>query len=912
MRTKVSVICDRMLEAGWLLALIVVPLFFNVYSSRVFEPDKLTLLRSLAVIMACAWVIKLVEDGRTPATDEAGGGGDRSPRNWLHKPLTVVTLLYLLVYLFATVVSVVPGTSFRGSYPRLQGTYTTLSYIVVFLVILHSLQEQAQLRRLYTVIVIASLPVALYGLMQHYQLDPLPWGGDVTQRVAANMGNPIFVGAYLLMVIPVTLARLIRMQTSALGTAGRRKSIVFGLFVWTVTLLQLWSWVRLGFVRGIASGMLAIIMFCLVAAYLGRPVGRFVLLGTYAFVLNAQLTCLIFSQSRGPLLGMLVALFFFLLLYAFYRRWRRAVLGFIASAVVVLCFLAVLNLPNSPLASLRQVPYLGRFGQLLETQGGTGKVRLLIWEGALDMLKSDPVRALIGYGPEAMYVAYTPYYPAELAQLEARNASPDRSHNETFDSIIMTGVLGFVVYLVLFGRALHYGLSRLGLVGSRHERLAFAGACVGGGVLGIAVPSMLDGSLRLAGVGLPLGIVAGAGAYTAIAAALHLHRSSAEPGESVDVADSLRGNDLLFIAMFAAVVGHFVEINFGIAVAATRTYFWSYLALLVILGERFGRGQLATLGPSTATLAATERPTTTRNRSRRKRRAADVPPVVDTTRNPQGLLTQLLAIGLLVGFVLMTCAWDYTTNPVPLSSPLQILATALTTMAASGRRDVTNVAMLYLFLSTLIVPCLLAVAELAQDRDKARSAMWWLRSLAIVGGIALLTSLAYALVHARALAPGADAPGLIGRYYLLTAIVLAALVAILYIQSARPAQFSSSALAIIYPVLIVACLFLIDSSNVRIIKADIIYKQGLKYDQAANWDYAIHFYGQAVDVAPREDYYRLFLGRVLMEKAKTAADTAQSDEYFDAAQNSLLEARRLNPLNTDPYGQSRSPQQNVG
>ena len=55
--TKLSVFCDKLLEIGWLLALIITPLFFNVYSSRVFEPDKLTTLRTLALIMAAVWLV---------------------------------------------------------------------------------------------------------------------------------------------------------------------------------------------------------------------------------------------------------------------------------------------------------------------------------------------------------------------------------------------------------------------------------------------------------------------------------------------------------------------------------------------------------------------------------------------------------------------------------------------------------------------------------------------------------------------------------------------------------------------------------------------------------------------------------------------------------------------------------------
>ena len=42
-------------------------------------------------------------------------------------------------------------------------------------------------------VILTSLPIAIYGILQRSGLDPLPWGGDVQRRVAANMGNAIFV-----------------------------------------------------------------------------------------------------------------------------------------------------------------------------------------------------------------------------------------------------------------------------------------------------------------------------------------------------------------------------------------------------------------------------------------------------------------------------------------------------------------------------------------------------------------------------------------------------------------------------------------------------------------------------------------------------------------------------------------------
>ena len=107
------------MEAAWLVALIVIPLFFNIYSSRIFEPDKISLLRSLSLVILGAWLVKLVDEGRLQ--------WDRMPREdtWFKTlwktPLLAPVTAIAMVYLLATVLSVVPRISFFGSYQRLQG-----------------------------------------------------------------------------------------------------------------------------------------------------------------------------------------------------------------------------------------------------------------------------------------------------------------------------------------------------------------------------------------------------------------------------------------------------------------------------------------------------------------------------------------------------------------------------------------------------------------------------------------------------------------------------------------------------------------------------------------------------------------------------------------------------------------------
>ena len=117
--TSLALLCEKIIEASWLAALVVAPLYFDVYSSRVFEPDKITLIRSIALVMAAAWLIK--------KTDQVFS---RSFVVRRPNPLALPALVVAVVYIIATVFSVAPEISFWGSYQRLQGTFTTFSYLL--------------------------------------------------------------------------------------------------------------------------------------------------------------------------------------------------------------------------------------------------------------------------------------------------------------------------------------------------------------------------------------------------------------------------------------------------------------------------------------------------------------------------------------------------------------------------------------------------------------------------------------------------------------------------------------------------------------------------------------------------------------------------------------------------------------
>ncbi|HWQ11794.1 MAG TPA: hypothetical protein VNL77_03290, partial [Roseiflexaceae bacterium] len=561
-QTTIARWCERIIEGGWLLALVLIPSYFNLLSARHFEPDKATTLRAIVIVMAAAGIIRLVEGlAARPARQEPAPDVPPLWRRVAALPMALPAALYVLVFLFATAVSVVPSTSFWGSYQRLQGTYTNLSYVALGALIVATLRRRAQLERLVTVATLASMFAVGYGLVQHFQVDPLPWRGDVVSRVASTMGNSIFVAAYMIMVLPLALylgvaalgesreAPAAERPAAEVGWAAAYTLLVLGALALVYAALQFGAVVRTADLRywwvypgalvvagalfllptvrlhtaarvsaaALAPGVLLLLYVLIVgvafafgqgsgeqvvqpspgrggtewplwmAAALALEVAAyalFVFLPRQApapsrlflrlqgagglLVAGLLLVTIFFTQSRGPWIGGAAGLFVLatLLLLLARRRARaagderraalyRALLaGEVALTLALGAFLVAFNLSDAPFfAQLRTVPYVGRMGRLLEVESGTGLVRRLIWlgddkaGGAVGLITSDPLRAVVGWGPESMFVAYNKFYPPALANIESRGASPDRSHQAYLDELITKGLLGLISHL---------------------------------------------------------------------------------------------------------------------------------------------------------------------------------------------------------------------------------------------------------------------------------------------------------------------------------------------------------------------------------------------------------------------------------------------------------------------------------
>ena len=544
------------IELGWLAAIFCIPSFFNLLSSRHFEPDKALVFRFIVIILSTFVVLNYTETRRTAQHTQ-------QPSTWWQHykryPLMIAIVSYCGIFIVSTITSIVPDVSFWGSYQRLQGAYTNLSYVVLALIMVNYITHVSQVWRIVGMVLLGSVVPTLYGYVQHLEMDPLPWKGDVITRVASTLGNSIFIAAYLIMVVPFAIAyaihhwQIARKQSATavskswLWLVGHTANIIalitiiFGgmqmsavirsidtLYWWvypgaiisgfSVTLIitaalhqqpqfrtrwlspaiiitiytticqfvglsaqdQLTQTADLRFGANWNWWMWAATTFAWlgVSAYITAPYGiQTPRVQSYAIAVAsislaiANWGTIILTQSRGPWIGGVAGLFLFFVLFSIHKikknpqyatTAKRMLITTLVIFISLFGFLLVFNFADIPaLRPLRDMPYVGRMGRLFDiSPGTTGDVRMKIWfgdqygAGAIGLILSNPVRTIIGWGPESMFAAYTPFYPPSLANIESRSATPDRSHQAFLDELVNKGIFGLLSYLAVLSLAL--------------------------------------------------------------------------------------------------------------------------------------------------------------------------------------------------------------------------------------------------------------------------------------------------------------------------------------------------------------------------------------------------------------------------------------------------------------------------
>ena len=157
-----------------------------------FIVGKAIYAHTLTEIAFGLWVVLIV---RYPS--------HRAPKSWL----LVIFAVYVVVVLLASVLGVSPQRSFWSTYERMQGFVDLLHWFAFTWVLVSTHRSWGDWRLLLNVNLGIGVVFGLLGLSQHFDKGVLNFLSGTT-RLDITLGNPTYVGAYMLVGILIALGFL--------------------------------------------------------------------------------------------------------------------------------------------------------------------------------------------------------------------------------------------------------------------------------------------------------------------------------------------------------------------------------------------------------------------------------------------------------------------------------------------------------------------------------------------------------------------------------------------------------------------------------------------------------------------------------------------------------------------------------
>ena len=416
---------DQGIETVLVLAVALTPLLFSPLSRELFEFPKMIWVYLLAIIGLALILGKSIAQRKFTI-----------PTHPLNRPLVV----YGLVFIISTLISLNLYTSVMGYYSRFHGGLASLAaYLVLFylvLIYLQALPTRAQrTARLLWSWVIGSIIVSAWAIGEHFGYSPSCWllrgelnadcwVQDVQARVFATFGQPNWLAAYLITTIPVSLALLLQSSRNH-----------FRLIAWL----------------GVAGGYAA----------------------------------LWYTYSRSGWIGLAVALIV-LLPWAWRIKFRQ--LWPWLGALIVVC--GLVSLSSVQMANQRTATALesGNF------DSSTGQIRLLVWEGSL---KTALDFSMFGSGPETFPYSFLNNRPAVLNRTSEWNFLYNKAHNEVLQVAVTIGIMGLIVWLFLYFKLFQIAWQQK-IIAFRPKELSSSGmvpASLLAGIVGVFAAQLLGFSV---------------------------------------------------------------------------------------------------------------------------------------------------------------------------------------------------------------------------------------------------------------------------------------------------------------------------------------------------------------------------------------------------------------------------------
>lgn len=371
----------------------ITPFIFLPWTSELFEFNKMIFVYLMSLLLACTWGLDTFKNKRF---------------HFVMTPLHIVFLLFLISQLISTFLSIDPHTSLWGYYSRFHGgLYSTLTYMFLYCAtvsyIIYPPESDQNLtsaiNRLQPFVYVAltsSIIVCFYGIAQHGGIDAHIWKQDVQRRVFSTLGQPNWLAAYILVLMPIVWHLI---YTAFSGTQVAPARLILSLCLHLILYLTLlYTRSRSGF----ASFTVVYVLFwglLLIRNLLTKTGVKSALIGTFVSTL---VIVIISTLSATP---------------------------FTQSLLDNQQTLAEVEAPPDPTLLISD----------------SGEIRRIVWEGAYKLGSAYPVT---GTGVETFAYSYYWTRTREHNDVSEWDFLYNKAHNEYLNYFANSGLLGLGTYVL--------------------------------------------------------------------------------------------------------------------------------------------------------------------------------------------------------------------------------------------------------------------------------------------------------------------------------------------------------------------------------------------------------------------------------------------------------------------------------
>ena len=313
------------------------------------------------------------------------------------QPLFIAISLFVLAVMLSTLFADNPYGAFWSNFERGEGGFQMLHYYIFFVLLTVLFTREKDWRTLFWCSLVAGVGMILYGFLAASFVS-----GFVGPYLQGEGGNAF---------------RLIFSNSRFQGSLGNPAYVAPYLMFIIAYTCWLW-WEKKGTRR--------------------RTIMFSSLIGFY-------LIFFVLSETRGAFVGLIAAIFAFLayMVYAHSRIRKIALRGLIGLAVLGVIVYGLF----AGRASLERIPG----GRLLSTNLSAISAQTRTWSWGAAW-KGFIERPIFGWGPENFSTVFDKHFdPRFFTPGQTTETWFDRAHSLIFDTLVSSGLLGFIAYFSIFG-----------------------------------------------------------------------------------------------------------------------------------------------------------------------------------------------------------------------------------------------------------------------------------------------------------------------------------------------------------------------------------------------------------------------------------------------------------------------------